>query len=303
MKKYIIILCLGLWMTTFTSCRDEWDNANTDNYVQKHITCPVDLGTPTMTISEFKEAKQDLFAQSNSFQLIEEDIILEGIVIANDMGGNLYQTIVLADIDPDNDCPLPMNCLELALKNTCLYPFFPVGQKVKVNINGLYVGCYSYVPKIGQPYYTSKGNLRLGAALLQMCRTNVYLDGTPAQYKDKISSVFLKGSDAIFTDKKQQNFRNCPMLVTVEGYFTLNDTTKHLADYDEHDDGYGVNRDFKVNGTSQITVRTSTQNEVAYINIPRSDELVQLTGILTYYDGWQIQLCSKDCFFKIPANK
>lgn len=298
MKKYILAIGLGIVMMTISSCRDEWDNANTENFVEENMTRPTDfIGMEVMSVSEFKDAFSSLFKQSNSFLLMENDTVVEGVVIANDEGGNLYQTIVLANIDQATDTLDPTQCLELALKNTCLHPFFQIGQKVKVDIKGFYTGCYSYVPKLGQPYYTSKGNLRLGAALLQMCRTNVYLDGSPSRYADKVHPLFLDGKTL---SQFKQDYVHCPMLVTVEGYFQLNDTTKHLADYDEHDDGYGVNRDFKVDGMSSvITVRTSTQNEVAYISVPRKNEKVRLTGIMTYYDGWQIQLCDKDCFEKV----
>lgn len=281
-----------------TSCRDSYMDQDVQNYVSERITSPTDIGKATMTIQEFKDKYNSLFSQSNSFELMEEDVIIEGVVVANDHGGNLYQSVILGQYDKETDKVDPTTCIQLALKNTCLYPFFQVGQMTRVNVKGLYIGCYSYLPKIGQPYYTSAGNLRLGPALLQYCKTNVYLDGAPSDYASKVSPDTLASNDPLWSTQSYQNYRNCPMLVTLEGYFQLNDTTKHLADYDEHDAGYGVNRDFKV-GNTTITVRTSTQNEVSYINIPPMSQKIRLTGILTYYSGWQLQILDKESFVKI----
>ena len=302
MRKNIIyiISVVSIVGLALVGCHDTWDDQNTDNYLQESITSPTDIGEPTMTIEEFKDAYSSLFRQSNSFQLMEEDLIIEGVVIANDKGGNLYQSVILGQVEEEDGAQEYVNpgkCIQLALKNTCLYPFFQVGQKVKVNVNGMYIGCYSYLPKIGQPYYTSAGNLRLGPALLQLCKTNVYLVGKPSDYADLVEPMDI-GEDDSFLASSFQNYHNCPSLVRVEGYFQLNATTKHLADYDEHDDGYGVNRDFMVGGTT-ITVRTSTQNEVSYINIPKKTEKIRLTGIMTYYSGWQLQILNKESFEKI----
>ncbi len=295
MKK-TILFAIAFASLLMTSCRDDWDNADIDGYLQERITSPTDVGAPTMTITEFKDAYKSLFSQSNSFELMEQDLILEGVVISNDRGGNLYQSVIIGELE--NGQPSPRKCMQIALKNTCLYPFFQIGQKLRINTKGLYIGCYSYLPKIGQPYYTSAGNLRLGPALLQYCRTNVYFDGVPSDYAKLVHPDTIPDNSSLWTSKSEQNYKNCPMLVTCEGYFQLNDTTKHLADYDEHDAGYGVNRDFKV-GSTTITVRTSTQNEVSYIQIPPKSQRIRLTGVLTYYSGWQLQILDKESFVKI----
>lgn len=295
-KKQTILFAVAFVSVLMASCRDDWDGAGTDGFLQERITSPTDVGPATMTISEFKDAYQGLFAQGNSFELVEEDLILEGVVISNDRGGNLYQSVIVGELEDGRVSP--RKCLQIALKNTCLYPFFQIGQKVRINVKGLYIGCYSYLPKIGQPYYTSAGNLRLGPALLQYCKTKVYLDGVPSDYASLVHPDTIPDNSSLWTDKGEQNYRNCPMLVTCEGYFQLNDTTKHLADYEEHDAGYGVNRDFKV-GNSTITVRTSTQNEVSYIQIPKNTQRVRLTGILSYYSGWQLQILDKESYVLI----
>lgn len=291
-------------------CHDTWDDLKADNYTEESLTSPTDIGPVTMTIEGFKDAYSNLFRQSNSFQKIEEDLIIEGVVIANDKGGNLYQSVILGQLRDvydeqgvyQGEMVDPTTCIQLALKNTCLYPYFQVGQKMKVNLKDLYIGCYSYLPRIGQPYYTSAGNLRLGPALLQMCKTNVYFEGKPSDNINKVIVYPTLKDRNEFLQSRNQAYYNCPALVEVEGYFQLNDTTKHLADYEEHDAGYGVDRDFMVDNTL-ITVRTSTQNEVSYIQLPPISQRVRLTGILTYYSGWQLQILDKDHFELIDETE
>ena len=289
--KYLYLMMAGL--LTLTSCMDDWDKPNTDNY---SVTSTAPIGEPTTTINELKETYASTFKQNNAFIKIEDDVILEGVIVANDEGGNLYQTLVLAQVSNDPTLGTyvdPCSCIQLAVKNTCLYPYFQIGQMVRVNINGLYIGCYSKMPKIGQPYFTSSGNLRLGPMLMELCKTNIQLIGKPSDYKDMVHPLLLTSSDVFFTKASAyQNYSNVPAFVTIEGgVFADADGEAILAPYELHDAGYGVDRVLKV-GNTEMTVRTSTQNDVSFLVMPQGP--VRLTGILSYYDGWQLQLRSVD---------
>ncbi len=289
--KYLFLMMAGL--LTLTACMDDWDKPNTENYI---VTSSDPIGEPTTTINELKESYASTFKQNNAFVKVEEDVIVEGVIVANDNGGNLYQTLVLAQVmnDPTYGTFVdPATCIQLAIKNTCLYPYFQIGQMVRVNLNGLYVGCYSKMPKIGQPYFTSSGNLRLGPMLIELCATNVELIGKPADYKDMVRPLLLTASDEFFTKASAyQNYSNVPAFVTIEGgVFADADGEAILAPYELHDAGYGVDRVLKV-GNTEMTVRTSTQNDVSFLVMPKGQ--VRLTGILSYYDGWQLQLRSVD---------
>lgn len=287
MNKNIITLgslLIAVCTLSFISCMDDNDEPNVKDYM---ITSKKSVGSPTLSIKDFKTKYANLFSETNSFAKVEDEEVIQGVVVANDQGGNLYQTIVLADCDGvDVD---PTNCIQLAVKNTCLYPYFKMGQLVRVNLKDLYIGCYSKMPKIGQPYYTSSNNLRLGPMLLELCRTKVFLVGEASDYVDKIEPVFIHEDDELLTNKGYQNFMNAPMLVSVEGTFPDADGEAILAPDDLKDAGFGVDRDFMI-GNNKITVRTSTQNEVAFLVMPK--EKVLLTGVLSYYDGWQLQLRS-----------
>lgn len=176
MKKIIYMLAAAFTLMSFTACMDDWDAPNTDNFI---ITSPVSVGEVNTTIGELKEAYcaepcGTVVNNYNYFTRIDENKVVDGVIVANDCGGNLYQTLLVRKIDNSlADETARDQAIILSIRHTWLTPYFPVGQRVKINLKGLYVGCNSGGAKIGQPYYTSSGNYRLGPAVLQMCSTNI----------------------------------------------------------------------------------------------------------------------------------
>lgn len=287
MKKIYLFLAAGL-LCGLTACMDDHDEPNTDNY---GITATESIGEVNYSIADLKNDKSSLFTQSNAFEKVTEDKIIEGTVVANDEGGNLYQTLLLRHIDTSRDesDPLRDQCIVLAVKSTWLTPYFPVGQKIKVNLKGLYIGCYSKLPKIGAPYITSSGNLRLGPILTNDCRTNVELVGKPdttcAECKPIVRDpAWLRASD-------NKSYLYYPALVTVRGTIAEADGTAIFAPDELKDAGYGVDRTLTntINNT-KVTIRTSTQNDVAFTVMPTTER--SYTGLLSYYSSWQVQLRS-----------
>ncbi len=284
MRKIFSFIMAGcMTVCAFTSCMDDTDEPNTEDLL---ITSPVSVGEVNSSIAELKSMYKSLFTQSNAFEQVQEDIVIEAVVAANDISGNLYQTLLLRDINEEEGTD---QGIVLGVKNTCLYPYFMLGQRVKVNLKGLYIGVYSKLPKIGQPYYTSSGNLRLGPMLLQLCGTQVELVGKPdpscAECQPKVlDEAWLKASD-------KNNYLNYPMLVTIKGNLAEADGTAIFAPEAEQDAGYGVDRTLKV-GSTNVTLRTSTQNDIAFLVMPQNER--SYTGLLSYYSSWQIQLRSVD---------
>ena len=288
MKRNIYYIGALMLMTIgmFSSCMDEHDTPDTSDYL---VTSKESVGDTTISIMGLKDKHASLFKETNAFTTIEEDEILEGVVIANDEGGNLYQTLVIAEYKRDGDFVDGSNAIVLAIKSSCLYPYFAIGQMVRVNLKGLSIGCYSKLPKIGQPYYTSSNNLRLGPVLFEKCKESISLVGKPQDYRDKIIIYQLNESSPMLTQSSYQNYKNSPMVVKVKGKFVEGDDKTILAPDELKDAGMGVDRQFKV-GSTTITVRTSTQNEVSFLKMPKGE--VMLTGVMSYYSGWQLQLRS-----------
>lgn len=289
MKKYMFLAATFLAVCTFTACMDDVPEPPVTD--DNGITSQESVGEVNTTIAQLKTRFKNSITARNSFEEVEEDLIFEGTVVANDVSGNLYQTLVLRDIRDDGSD----QCIQLGIKHTHLSPFFPVGQTLRVNLKGLWIGNYSYVPKIGQPYFTSAGNKRLGPMLFQLCRTQVQIVDGPSAVKKKALVTPLKKDEAWLATKSNQNINNAPLLVTLEGYFPEADGqrvfTPNISQEEDpeegYDAGYAKDRTFKV-GNTDITVRTSTRNEISYTTIPLGR--CRVTGVLTYYSGWQLQL-------------
>lgn len=311
MKKILFLLAFGVMATTLlTACMDEHDEPNTDHLI---ITSPTSVGEVNTTIGAIKDrfcadnTSADFSRNaSNFYTKVTDSLVIEGVIVANDISGNLYQTLMIRNIDAEQGTD---QSIIVAVKNTCLYPYFPLGQRIRINLCGLYAGCYSKVPRIGQPYWTSKGNLNLGPMLLDMCATHIELVGKPDLNAPELVPEDLTDTEGESWLRATANrtYSNVPRLARVSGLISevqgdaanTPDKGENSGEYEPlpkifapealYDDGYGVDRTIQLkSNTSKVTLRTSTQNNISYLPIP--SDVRTYTGVLTYYDGWQIQL-------------
>lgn len=306
MNKIFTLLSGVLLASSLTACMDNVDEPDTSQIL---ITTP-QMAEANATIYEVKEKFKTSISTNNTFEKVKEDVIFEGIVVGNDVSGNLYQTLVLRQINSTAGAT-DDQCIQVGIKHTILYPYFKLGQRVRVNLNGLYIGNYSRTPKVGEPYYTSSGNLRLGPVLMENVRKNIFLVGeanpdapelTPRDFTNAAGEAWLRAT-------ANRNYLNSPMLATVSGKIKevqgaaatqaakgdlsgkLEPLPKIFAPEALYDAGYAVDRTLQLaTNTSTVTIRTSTQNAISFLPIPSDTRTY--TGILSYYSGWQLQLRS-----------
>ncbi len=292
-NKYIWVMAMALATFSLTACMDQHDEPPVDADASTlGFTSPVSVGEVNTTISALKTLFSSYVTSNNTFVKVEENLVFEGTIVGNDASGNLYQTLLLREILDDGTD----QCIQVGVKNTLLWPYFPLGQTVRINLNGLYIGNYSYVPKIGTPYKTSSGNIRLGPMLVEDSRTHVQLVAGPGETKLKALLTPITVDGAWLADSGNRNKNNTPILATMEGTFPEANGKRIFTpnvpveeDPEEgYDAGYARNRKFNVGGT-EVLVRTSTRNEISYTIIPSGN--VRVTGMLTYYgQDWQLQM-------------
>jgi hypothetical protein len=95
--------------------------------------------TPNTTIQELKA----LHTIGTEDKRIDTDIIIGGIVVADDESGNFFKTIIIED---------ETGGIELRLNSVGLYNSFPIGRQVSVLCEGLYIGDYNGVIQLnGSP--------------------------------------------------------------------------------------------------------------------------------------------------------
>lgn len=319
--KFLSIIAVAAIGLLNTSCMDDHDAPNTDKFI---VTNPSDIGEVNASILDVKQkycadasASDYSRNSSNFYTKVTEDVIIEGVVCANDISGNLYQTLLIRNIDnskADTD-PAHDQSIILAVKSTALYPYFKLGQRIKINLKGLYAGCYSKTPRIGMPTVSSAGNINLGPMLFELLATNVQLVGTPNANAPELTPIDKTDVDgkAWLRASANKTYQNSPILATVRGDIkeaspenrdvlekgTKSDVLnkvetvsangkKIFGPYELHDDGYGVTRSLQLGNGSTVDIRTSTKNRVSFVELPENTR--SYTGILTYYSNWQLQL-------------
>ena len=320
LKQLSIIALFATGLFGVQSCMDNFDEPNTDGYI---VTSPTDIGEVNSTILEVKDkfcangSTADYQRNaSNFYTKVTDDIIIEGVVCANDVSGNLYQTILLRNIDSTKTGSAQDQSIIVGIKTTAIYPYIPVGQRIKLNLKNLYAGVYSKVPRIGQPVLSSYGNINLGAMDFEYLKTNIQLVGKPDTTVAECKPIDLTDAvgDAWLRASANKTYQNSPILATVRGLIkevqgenaakfdvgtedgvegqtesVSANGHKIFAPYELHDQGYGVDRTIMLaSNNSTVTLRTSTKNRISFLELPTDTR--SYTGIVSYYDSWQVQL-------------
>ncbi|MDZ4204545.1 MAG: DUF5689 domain-containing protein, partial [Bacteroidales bacterium] len=91
-----------------------------------------------------------LKASYTGLKQITDDIIIKGIVVANDESGNLYKKMIIQDATAG---------IELALDKTSLYNEYKLGQRVFVKCKNMYIGDYSNLIQLGYLFSGAIGRL------------------------------------------------------------------------------------------------------------------------------------------------
>lgn len=72
--------------------------------------------------------------RQSGFELIKDDIIIQGIIVANDKSGNFYKEIVVQDTTGG---------ISIKLDNYNLFTLYPVGGCISIKCKGLYLSDYN----------------------------------------------------------------------------------------------------------------------------------------------------------------
>lgn len=138
MKKSLIHLFSFLVLITFfTSCIDDEPDVP-----------PIIIPTVDFEANSTIAALKATF--NGQLDSIETDIIIKGIVVANDESGNFYKTIVIQD---------ETSAIEVKLNKTNLYTEYKVGQLLYIKCKGMYLGAYNTLLQLGYNYNNTIGQL------------------------------------------------------------------------------------------------------------------------------------------------
>lgn len=225
-----------------------------------------DIGKANTTIADFK-TKYKTTASNNSLQLIEDSIILTGVIVADDESGNIYKSLYIND---------GTGTLYIGINTTGIYAYLPVGQKITIDCCGLYVGGYGKMLELGGYYSGSIGRMHE-----YLWKAHVKTEGIPNLSYEELTP--LEVDETWF---KAADIDECPFFVKfTDAQFPDADGYTLYAPEDEADSGNGVDRTLNI-GNSTLTFRTSTYANYAADCLPMGS--LTMTGILSRYSStWQ----------------
>ncbi len=127
-----------------------------------------DLCKPEFTANISMEEISGLFAEKT--RQITEDLIMEGYVISTDQYGNIFGSLYIQDHPSRPNLGIK---IEIDLQDS--YLFFPLGQKILIRLQGLYIGKQNDLYKLGGAL-NSFGNISVGRLPSSVIFQHLYFD-------------------------------------------------------------------------------------------------------------------------------
>ncbi len=277
-------------MLTLASCMNDWDTEQISSDIYSNDT----IGEPNITISEIRKAYSSEISNS-SYSLVNDYKVVEGIVVANDISGNIYQYIYIQQLNDNGECSTDEGGIAVGIKGMgALYSLYPVGQKVRIALKGLYVGGYGQSPRIGMPYINTNGAMRMGPMPLSMMREHVRLVGTP-------QPELVKAREVSASEMNSNNITDLTPMLVVLNNAEISDAGWPYAHWEVGGDVYSEYHDISINGTkvSQL-LYTSTSAQFAGDTIQSGKKTIY--GLLNRYSS-SYQLSLRDLNDVIELEK
>jgi hypothetical protein len=186
---------------------------------------------------------------TGNFEHFANDLVIEGIVIADDRTDNFYKSIVLQD---------STGGITIRMDGSGLYNDYPVGRKIAVKLNGLWMGDYARM-------------IQLGSAVDRYDPAFPQLTGIPVPLFDRYL-IRKELNNPLITrnvrlDQLNDSLQSC--LVTIDNLeFSVKDTGKTYADAINK---LSVNATVKACGGGSVYLRSSGFADFASAKIPRGN--------------------------------
>lgn len=217
--------------------------------------------TANITISELRT--QNAAATENAPIIITKNQVLKAVITGNDESGNIFKKIYLQD---------ETGAIEMEVDQSSVYNYYPVGQTVYVDLNGLSISVFGGEQQLGHP---EGYNYRTPWEDFQK---HVSKDGW--EDPNSVKPIVLDDISTINTAPDTYKFK----LIQFTGVTFQNGGKGIFAP----EDGYGEEYITDSHGNT-IMVRTSNYASFAGNGLPEGKGNV--TGILGRYNGtWQFTL-------------
>ena len=272
--KYLSIIVLSL---IATSCMNEFDEPNFEQPPFGNN----EIGEATTTIAELK-TKYSSIINGNSYQQITEDIVIEGVVVANDESGNVYKQFIIND---------ETGAIVIGVNDVGLYAMVPKGQRVRIACKDLYIGGYGKMAQIGGLY-----NGKVGRMNRYVYPQHIRIIGTPDLNQKEMKPELI--DDTYFTSANMANLAKFVRLENVS--ISEANGTELWAPEEKKNSSNVVERNIKM-GNTKIVLRMSTYADFANEKIPTGK--LNINGVMTRYNNyWQFVISHTTDIEKVSNN-
>ena len=251
-KLFFTLTVISITVFTFTSCKKNFDQpvGPTDD---------VNVA-PNTSIQGLKT----YHTISGALDVINQNVIISGIVVANDKSGNFYKQLFIQD---------STGAMQIMLDASSLYTSYPVGRRVYVKCKGLTLS----------DYY---GNMQLGVTAVVGGTPSVqaipgaligqYVIGGSINNPVEPITVNINDLGTALNDK----YINA--LVKLEGYeFLATDTAKTYSDTSAYKSTQNRLISTGCNSNVKPTVRTSAYANFAGVKLPKGNG--SIAAVYTIY--------------------
>jgi len=125
--KLMTAVLMVLTAVTFSACKKNFDN-------------PPGPSDPAMVANTSIKALKAMHSSNGAYDIITNDLIISGVVVADDKSGNLYKQLFIQD---------STGGLQIMLDANSLYGTYPVGRRVFIKCKGLCISDYNGTMELG----------------------------------------------------------------------------------------------------------------------------------------------------------
>ncbi|HOH55540.1 MAG TPA: DUF5689 domain-containing protein [Paludibacteraceae bacterium] len=315
MKKFKIGGISILLAAIFTSC------AETDFEAIPANKLMGDSLTTTYTIEQLKNnflTLNDAYSDTVNYKgglytadpiQADSDIVISGYITSTDAEGNVYKYFVVQEPGADGQA------IKVSIDASGLSSIYPLGQKVWIRCNGLYIGRYGEAEQIGSRYVnTTKFKIKKstgdtiyriepGRMPYLIAREHIHAYGMPDPTVIKPDTMTIAQIKAQAAN--HQKLVN-KLVCIKNAFFTGKSEGDNLTDSElifapsTNGAGYPQLRDIN-DGTGEISIATSEYAKFASYPIPASTYRGDITVIVGWYrnytdaaGAWQLTLRTID---------
>ncbi|MEP7236235.1 MAG: DUF5689 domain-containing protein [Ferruginibacter sp.] len=125
--KLTTAVILVLTAVTFSACKKNFDN-------------PPGAADPAIVANTSVKDLKAMHTSSGAYNIITTDIVISGVVVADDKSGNFYKQLYIED---------STGGLQVLLDANSLYGSYPVGRRIFIKCNGLCISDYNGTMELG----------------------------------------------------------------------------------------------------------------------------------------------------------